>query len=141
MKHEWTFPVTIESNYDGDTLRCAFDIGFGLRYYDSIRLDGVDTPELRGGTPLTKAAAKFARDTVAHLVEKAEQVIFHSTVWKGKYGRPVGRLFLDGRDLAEMLIERRLGVFYDGGWRNPVAHEVNAKWLLNQGLITLEEEK
>ena len=135
MAHEWKFPVTIESNYDGDTLRCAFDIGFGLHYYDSIRLDGVDTPELRGGSELTKAAARYARDVVAELVTWADEIIFHSTVWKGKYGRPVGRLYIDGDDLAETLIELRLGVPYSGGTRNQEAHEENAAWLQEQGFI------
>ena len=140
MKHEWTFPVHVESNYDGDTLRCEFDIGFGLRYHNSIRLGGVDTPELRGGSALTRAAGKLARDVVRDLVAEATEVIFHSTVWAGKYGRPVGRLYLDGRDLADILIERRLGVSYDGGTRNHRAHEENAAWLLTQGFLTIEGE-
>ena len=138
MQHQWTFPVTVESNYDGDTLRCWFDLGFGMRYVDSIRLDGVDTPEIRGGSELTKAAARLARDAVMDLVTQAKDIVFHSTVWRGKYGRPVGRLYLDGRDLAEILIERRLGVAYDGGRRDQTAHDDNAAWLLKHGYISLE---
>ena len=88
MKHQWTFPVEVESNYDGDTLRCSFDLGFGMIYWNSIRLASVDTPELRGGTDLTKAAGRLARDRVRELVEAADEIIFHSTVWAGKYGRP-----------------------------------------------------
>ena len=139
MKHEWTFPVRIHSNYDGDTMRCEFDIGFGLRYFNSIRLDGVDTPEIRGGTALTKAAGRLARDVVRDLLADAEEIIFHSTVWAGKYGRPVGRLYLDGRDLTATIIERRLGVAYDGGARDQRAHEANAAWLLTQGKLSPEE--
>ena len=139
MKHEWTFPVRIESNYDGDTLRCEFDLGFGLRYWSSIRLDGVDTPELRGGTALTRAAAKMARDVVRDLADEADEVVFHSTAWAGKYGRPVGRLILDGHDLSEILIRSRLGVAYDGGARNQQAHQANAEWLLAGGLLIVPD--
>ena len=139
MEHEWAFPVRVESNYDGDTLRCEFDLGFGIKYYNSIRLDGVDTPELRGGTALTRAAARLARDVVRDLVAEAEEVVFHSTVWAGKYGRPVGRLYIDGKDIAEILIERKLGVAYSGGKRSLRAHDQNAAWLLTQGFITGDE--
>ena len=135
MKHTWTFPVQVESNYDGDTLRCCFDLGFGMRYWNSIRLASVDTPELRGGTDLTKAAARLARDRVRELVEDAEEVVFHSTVWAGKYGRPVGELYLDGANLSAKLIEERLGVPYGGGTRSQAAHEANAEYLLAQGMI------
>ena len=138
MKHMWTFPVKVESNYDGDTLRCCFDLGFGMRYWNSIRLASVDTPELRGGTDLTKAAARLARDTVSELVEAADEIIFHSTVWAGKYGRPVGELYLDGLCLSDYLIEHRLGVPYGGGTRSQSAHEENARYLVETGRLEIE---
>ena len=137
MKHQWTFPVEVESNYDGDTLRCSFDLGFGMIYWNSIRLASVDTPELRGGTDLTKAAGRLARDRVRELVEAADEIIFHSTVWAGKYGRPVGELYLDGVCLSEYLVACRLGVPYGGGARNQAAHEINAQHLLDTGQIEL----
>ena len=137
MKHEWTFPIRAESNYDGDTIRVEFDIGFGLRYYNSVRLADVDTPELRGGTDLTKAAARLARDRVTELLANADEVLFHSTKWAGKYGRPVGMVYVDGVNIADILIEERLGVPYDGGTRDQTAHEANAEWLLAEGRITV----
>ena len=137
MDHKWTFPVTIESNYDGDTLRCCFDLGFGMKYYNSIRLASVDTPEIRGGTDLTKAAGRLARDRVSEMVEHANEIVFHSTVWAGKYGRPVGELYLDGECLSDYLIDNRLGVRYDGGTRDQDAHEANAQYLLEAGEIEL----
>ena len=138
MQHQWTFPVEVTSNYDGDTLSCIFDVGFGISYKNSVRLASVDTPELRGGTPLTKAAARLARDMVKELVEDAEEIIFYSTVWSGKYGRPVGEIFVDGLSLSDYLIKNRLGVPYSGGTRRQEAHEKNALYLLNQGLISEE---
>ena len=138
MQHQWTFPVEVTSNYDGDTVSCIFDVGFGISYKNSVRLASVDTPELRGGTPLTKAAARLARDTVKLLIEEGKEIIFHSTVWSGKYGRPVGEIFVDGVSLSEYLIKNRLGVPYGGGARSQEAHEENARYLLSQGLISEE---
>ena len=135
MDHKWTFPVEVESNYDGDTLRCCFDLGFGMRYWNSIRLASVDTPEIRGGTELTKAAGRLARDRVRELVAAADEIIFHSTVWAGKYGRPVGELYLNGVNLSDILISERLGVPYGGGARNQALHELNAQKLLEAGRL------
>ena len=114
MSHEWRFPCTVDTNYDGDTFKLEIDLGFAIKHYAAIRLDGVDTPELRGGTLLTKAAAKFARDEARDFVDVADELIFHSKVWKGKYGRPVGDLICDGMPLSQHLINMRLGVPYDG---------------------------
>ena len=137
MKHEWRFPCLLGDNYDGDTFKLVIDLGFALRHHVAIRLNGVDTPELRGGTPLTKATAKSARDEAERFVREAGQTGFHSTVWKGKYGRPVGDIICDGKSLAAHLIASRLGVPYEGGNRGVLAtqHESNAAWLQSQGLL------
>ncbi len=34
---------------------------------------------------------------------------------RGKYFRIVGRLIADGQDISDLLIQRHLAVFYDGG--------------------------
>ena len=132
---EWKFPAKLDSNYDGDTFKLELDIGFGLRNFISARLDGVDTPELRGGTDLTKAAAKLARDEANRFISEADEVLFHCTVWGGKYGRPVGRIICDGVDLSQWLIDNNLGLPYDGGSRNLDDHIANAELLRKQGKI------
>jgi len=127
---DWTFPCELESNYDGDTFRLALDIGFGMKYYAPVRLHGVDTPELRGGTDATKALAAKARDEAEKLIRSSETVIFHSLVWRGKYGRPVGDIECDGIMLSNYLIDARLGVPYDGGSREEIQeyHAANAEF-------------
>ena len=140
---DWKFPCTVGENYDGDTFKLDIEIGFSLKYYASVRLDGVDTPELRGGTPLTKAAAKLARDEARSFVDHADELLFHSKVWKGKYGRPIGDLICDGVPLSQYLIDERLGVEYHGGSRTVIfaQHVTNAEWLRDNGRLTayLEE--
>ena len=137
MDHEWRFPCLLDDNYDGDTFKLTVDLGFAMRYHVAVRLDGVDTPELRGGTLLTKAAARLARDEAERFVRLAGKVVFRSTVWKGKYGRPVGDILCDGKSLAARLIASRLGVPYEGGNRRELIllHESNAAWLQGQGLL------
>ena len=135
MSHEWKFPAKLDENYDGDTFKLELDIGFSLRHYVSIRLHAVDTPELRGGSELTKAAAKLARDEAHRFVSQAQEVIFHSLAWAGKYGRPVGDLICDGVSLSDWLIAQDLGLPYDGGARDRAAHERNAQALADAGRL------
>ena len=140
MTHRWIFLVKrLDRNYDGDTFSFALDIGFGLTMHKTVRLSGVDTPELRGGSPATKAAARYARDVARELIDQATEVLFESTVWSGKYGRTIGTISIDGEDLGDKLLAARLGVRYGGGNRAVLksAHEANAAWLEETGAIAL----
>ena len=135
MEYIWTFPATLVKNYDGDTLSLRLDLGFAVALHADVRLDGVDTPELRGGTPETKALAKLARDQVTEFCRSADELIFRPTLWAGKYGRPIGDLVCDGQSLVQYLIDKRLGVPYGGGSRKSLqaAHQINAKFHLAKG--------
>lgn len=45
----YTYKATVNSIYDGDTIRVDIDLGFGIIFRDQpLRLLGIDTPELRG---------------------------------------------------------------------------------------------
>lgn len=141
MIHKWQFPCTVESNYDGDTFNVRLDLGFAFTYHAPVRLHGVDTPELRGGTKLTKAAAAYARDYVRQYLADADQVLFESMVWRGKYGRPIGDFWVVNGDvstkLSSHLVALKLGVEYDGGSRRELfeQHIQNAKDLAAQGFL------
>ena len=134
---EWIFPVKLEDNYDGDTFKLAIDIGFALRHYAPVRLHGVDTPELRGGTDLTKAAAKLARDEAFRIINEADEVLFRSVVWSGKYGRPIGDIICDGEDLGTWLVQNMLALPYDGGSRKALQkqHRINSLALYEAGKL------
>lgn len=45
----YTYKATVNSIYDGDTIRVDIDLGFGIIFRDqSLRFLGIDTPEVRG---------------------------------------------------------------------------------------------
>ena len=53
------------SVYDGDTVTVAARISRqGQAWKWKVRLNGIDAPEMRGGTEATKAAAKKSRDAL-----------------------------------------------------------------------------
>ena len=129
----WKFPCRLIRNYDGDSIVIEIDRGFGGRLKKTVRLHGVDTPELRGGTLATKALGRMARDHVTAFICTGTSVIFQSNMWNEKYGRALGDLVVDGKSLSEDLLERRMAVQYDGGNRAAMQmlHEKNARFVHN----------
>lgn len=80
------YEAVITSVYDGDTATANLDLGFGLwRTKTKLRLLGINTPEIRGGTPKTKEAARAARDYLKSRC-LGKKVRLYSAA-KGKYGR------------------------------------------------------
>lgn len=90
----------VTSVYDGDTLTADMSLGFGISYEkQKLRLYGINTPELRGGTEETKAAARAARDRLRELV--LDKWIKVETIQdsKGKYGRYLAVLWMPENDV------------------------------------------
>ena len=111
------YKATVLSVYDGDTMTVTIDLGFGVQVAKAkLRLYGVNTPEMRGGTKETKAKAVEARDYVRKLCEG--DVYIHSAK-KGKYGRFISTVWTmdeDGKraekSVNELLIENDLAIPY-----------------------------
>ena len=138
------YKVTDFDNYDGDSFNLTIDLGFDLVYHIKARLEGVDTPEIRGGTATSKAAAQVAKDHVRSFAEaamEAGELYFVSETYRGKFGRPLGDLQNgEGMSLREDLIDKNMGVPYEGQAKALVQalHVKNYKALIEQGLISAE---
>ena len=104
----------VTSIYDGDTFRANI-IGFPtiVGEHMSIRINGIDTPELRGKCPREKAQAKLAKQfTVKHL--RSAKRITLKNIKRGKYFRLIADVYVDGVNLAEQLIKNNHAVEYQG---------------------------
>ena len=102
-------------NYDGDTVTFNLPglhpiIGEKI----SIRVNGIDTPEIRGKCEKEKYDAKQAKEMVADILRDAEQITLKN-LERGKYFRIVADVIADGEDLADMLVEAGMALRYDGG--------------------------
>jgi len=107
----WTVPGTVLEVHDGDTIKVALDLGWHITYTASIRLAGVNAPEL--ATPAGPPAREFVDGLLP--AGTAVTVVSHSL---DKYGRVLGNVTLpDGRDLSAAVIAAGMGVPYDGGPR------------------------
>ena len=115
LASEQRVPATVLSVYDGDTITVEARIWPGLTWMGSVRVRGVDTPEIRGKCAAEKAAAIAARNFVRNAVGDAVTL---AGVAHGKYaGRVVADVVLsDGRNLATVLIEAGYAP-YEGGKR------------------------
>ena len=99
---------------DGDTLDVMARVWLGQTIHVRVRLDGVDTPELRGRCAGERAQAEEARSWLER--QLAGRSIALRQVRLGKYaGRVVARVELDdGQDLSVMLLRSGLARPYDG---------------------------
>ena len=103
--------------YDGDTFTVEAYPWPGITAKASVRVNGVDTPEIRGKCESEKRKAIAAREFVKWLV--LGEVVFLQNVKYGKYaGRVVADVKLKGGDsLADKIISQGLGREYHGGAR------------------------
>lgn len=99
---------------DGDTLDVLARVWLGQTVHIRVRIDGVDTPELRGRCAGERAQAQEARSWLVR--QLAGRSIALREVRLGKYaGRVVARVELDdGQDLSVMLRRAGLARPYDG---------------------------
>lgn len=107
--------VTYVKNYDADTI--TFNIGNIhplLGDSISIRVAGVDTPEIRTKDPCEKRVANQAKEFVANLLQNAKRIDL-TNIKRGKYFRIVADVELDGVQLSPLLLQHRYAYPYDGG--------------------------
>ncbi len=103
--------------YDGDTFTVEAYPWPGLEAKASVRLNGVDTPEIRGKCEVEKQKAIEAREFVKGLI--LGEVVQLENIKYGKYaGRVVADVIVDGGEsLADKIIAQGLGREYHGGTR------------------------
>lgn len=115
---EFTFPIKsgrVIKCYDADTITIASKLPYDASplYRLSVRLNGIDAPEIKGKSAEEKEVAKEARDFVSNLV--LNKVIRLENVESEKYGRILADVYLGDVHLNELLLKERYAVKYDGG--------------------------
>lgn len=103
--------------YDGDTCMMSLP-GIHPLFGDhiSVRLAGIDTPEMKGQCEREKQLARQARDLVRSALRQAGTIHLRKAS-RDKYFRIDARVLADGHDVSEILITEGLAVPYDGGMK------------------------
>jgi endonuclease YncB( thermonuclease family) len=115
---EFTFPIKsgrVIKCYDADTITIASKLPYDASplYRLSVRLNGIDAPEIKGKCAEEKEVAKEARDFLSSLV--LNKMIRLENVESEKYGRILADVYLGDVHLNELLLKERYAVKYDGG--------------------------
>ena len=101
--------------YDGDTITIASTIPIknSPLYRFSVRLNGIDTPEIKGSDEIEKRVALLARDALREKILYKDVELIN--VKTEKYGRLLAEVLFNGQNMNEWMIAQRFAVKYDGG--------------------------
>jgi endonuclease YncB( thermonuclease family) len=107
--------------YDADTITVANRISVGESQSDEIyrfqvRLNGIDSPEIKSKNATTKALAKQSRDVLSEMI--FGKTVELRNVQLEKYGRLLADVYLGELHLNEWLVENKYAVRYDGGTKH-----------------------
>ena len=123
---------------DGDTFDCILDLGFDVLLEARVRMLGIDTPESRTSDAEEKVYGLLSKEWLKHNIH-GEQIIISTQVdnEKGKFGRILGIVFVDGKNLNETMIEEHMAVGYHGENKDNVQdqHMKNRQILKEKGLV------
>lgn len=107
----------ITSIYDADTFRVNIkDWPPIIGRHVSIRVKGIDAPEIRGQCAAEKTAAQRAKQHTADILGMAQHIELRN-IERGKYFRILAEVYVDGRNLADILTNQHLARPYQGGKR------------------------
>jgi len=101
--------------YDGDTITIAAR----LPYRDapisrfSVRLSGIDSPEIRTHNPDEKISAIMSRDKLHDLI--FDKIVTLRNVSLEKYGRILADVYLDELHVNRWILDNHYAIEYNGG--------------------------
>lgn len=105
----YVYKADIIAVYDGDTCTAIVDLGMRVSVEITIRLYGINTPELRGAQKLDGIKA---RDYLRSLILMKSVIIKTYKDKTEKYGRWLAEIFIDGVNINEKLVQEGYAVRY-----------------------------
>lgn len=105
--------------YDGDTCYITAKTFPQSLQKMSIRILGIDTPEIRGDCEEEKALAAIGREYANELFRAADEITLENLDWDKYGGRVLADVYLDGELYSQKLIDAGLARPYDGGTKKP----------------------
>ena len=108
-----TVPAHVLDVYDGDTITAVYLINKKTPFKIKIRIEGIDTPELRTRNSEEKTAAFVVRD---YLFDKIHDQIIKLKIvdWDKFGGRVRANVLLDDKDIGKELVTMGYAREYHG---------------------------
>jgi micrococcal nuclease len=136
----YEYSCTVDRVVDGDTIDVILDLGFDILYRSRVRLYGIDTPESRTRDKDEKVRGKLASAFLQEAIDNGSKVIIETKLKdsKGKFGRVLGNVIVDGININQQMIDNYLAVAYFGQSKDDIEleHLVNRKTLIELGKYT-----
>jgi len=110
------YKAHVVSIYDGDTIRVNIDLGLGILHRGntgkgvSIRLYGINTPEVRREQ---RAEGLISRDYLRKEILGKDVILQTIKDKTGKYGRYLGIVYYQGKNINDWLVEQGLAIKVD----------------------------
>lgn len=104
--------------YDGDTITIAARLPNTLQpiYRFSVRLLGIDSPEIKGKTFKEKELAVISRDILSQLI--MGKIVYLRNVSMEKYGRILADVYLGDLHINDWMLKNGYAIPYDGGTKH-----------------------
>lgn len=101
--------------YDGDTITIAAKMPYmnSPIYRFSVRLNGIDCPEIKSKSLIEKELALNARDALANKIMR-KNVTLHNVSLE-KYGRLLADVYCEGIHMNQWMLDNKFALPYDGG--------------------------
>ena len=110
-KPNYVFYATVLRIVDADTIDLLIDCGFNIMRKERIRIARIDAWETRGEERVKGLEAK---KYVESLMPVGTEVMVQTGKMKGKYGRYIGEVSVDGENLlSDLLVENGHAVHVD----------------------------
>lgn len=118
---------------DGDTIDVSIDLGFKIHHEARVRLYGIDAPESRTSDKEAKKYGIMSKEFLNNAVYGASEVLIRTSKEdaKGKFGRVLGSVIIDGVDINKLMVEKHLAVEYYGQNKT----DILAQHLVNRGKL------
>ena len=110
--------------YDGDTITIASKLPYDSSpvYRFSVRLNGIDTPEIKGKNNDEKISAHKAQDALSKLI--LNKYVELKNIDNEKYGRILADVYLGNLHINKWMLDNKYAVPYNGGTKeSPVSWE------------------
>jgi endonuclease YncB( thermonuclease family) len=101
--------------YDGDTITIASKLPYksSQMYRFSVRLRGIDSPEIKSKSLAEKELAMNSKTCLSNLI--LGQIVELKNVSTEKYGRILADVYIDNVNVNTWMLENKLALPYDGG--------------------------
>ena len=105
----YLYEANVNEVYDGDTITVDIDLGLGTWVHsEKLRLHRINAPEVRGES---RPQGIASRDWLREQILGKEVIVQTIKDKKGKYGRYLAEVWLEGQNVNDLLVENGFAEF------------------------------